>query len=617
MTERVRKLKFKSETQKVLDIVINSLYSHPDIFLRELISNSSDALDKVRFEMLTNKKLSTKEDLKITIIPDAEAGTLTIRDNGIGMTEDEMADNLGTIAGSGTRNFLDKIKDSKKEATPEMIGQFGVGFYSSFMVADRVEVFSKRAGSKETGHKWYSTGHETFNMRAEENVPAGTSVVLYLKEDMKEYVESYRLRELVKKYSDFISYPVFIEVEDETDKDQVNTGKPIWTRSEDDVEDEEYNEFYKHATFDAQEPLSRLVFHAEGVMEFYSLLFIPSHRTMEMLMPDYKTGVKLYIKKVMIKEEADEILPKYLRFLKGVVESSDLPLNISRETLQNNRTVKAINNAITGKVLNWLTDMKKDDIERYTKFFENFGDFIKEGVYSDYQHREKLANLLLVWTNNSGDERKGLEEIVEAMPEKTEKIFYITGLDRKELANSPYLEAAGKDAEVVLLDSPIDEFTVEALMEYKGKKFVSLLKESAEDDLTEQEKAEKKTAEEAFAGLLEFMKDQLGDKVEAVKISPRLKDSPCIIVMDKNDVGDMFRRMMATMEQEVPKPKHILELNLQHPLLEKLQKLYDEDRSGDELKTMITTVHALAQIFAGSRPDNPAEFGKLITNLLL
>lgn len=616
MAERARKLKFKSETKKVLDIVINSLYSHPDIFLRELISNSSDALDKLRFEMLTNKKLSSKDELKITITPDEEAGTLTVSDNGIGMTEDEMASNLGTIAGSGTRNFLEKIKDSKKEATPEMIGQFGVGFYSSFMVADKVVVLSRKAGSKDDGFKWSSTGHETFSLKQQDGIEAGTSVILHLKEDMKEYLESYRLRELVRKYSDFISYPVFIEVEDETDKDQVNTGKPIWTRPESDVKDEEYNEFYKHATFDQQEPLSRLVFHAEGVMEFYSLLYMPAHRSMEMLMPDYKTGVKLYIRKVMIKEEADEILPKYLRFLKGVVESSDLPLNISRETLQNNRTVQAINKAITGKVLNWLADMKKNDIEKYTKFFENFGDFIKEGIYSDYQHREKLADLLLVWTSKGGDERKGLSELVEALPEDVDKIFYITGLDRKELANSPYLEAAGKDAEVILFDSPIDEFTVEALREYKDKKFVSLLKESAEDDLTEQEKSEKKTAEEAYSGLLEFMKDQLGDKVESVKISPRLKDSPCIIVMDKDDVGDMFRRMMASMEQEVPKPKHILELNLQHPLLEKLQKLYDEDRSGDELKTMITTVHALAQIFAGSRPDNPTEFGKIIADLL-
>ena len=298
MAERARKLKFKAETRKVLDIVINSLYSHPDIFLRELISNSSDALDKLRFEMLTDPGLDKDRELRIDILPDEEAKTLTVRDNGTGMTEEEMASELGTIASSGTRGFLEKMEDIEGEVSPELIGQFGVGFYSTFMVADRVEVLSRKAGSDEQGHRWSSTGEETFTIKKEDDLPEGTSVILHMKDDMEEYLQAYRLKEMVRKYSDFISYPVYVKTDAEDwESEPVNTRKPIWTRLEDDVTDEEYNDFYKHLTFDTQEPLSRLVFHAEGTTEFYSLLYLPSTRTMEMLMPDYKTGIRLFIKK--------------------------------------------------------------------------------------------------------------------------------------------------------------------------------------------------------------------------------------------------------------------------------------------------------------------------------
>jgi molecular chaperone HtpG len=619
MSDHPRKLKFKAETKKVLDIVINSLYSHPDIFLRELISNSSDALDKLRFEMLTSPELDSDRQLRIDIIPDEEAGTLTVRDNGIGMTEDEMARELGTIASSGTRGFLEDIDRSDGETAPELIGQFGVGFYSTFMVADRVEVLSRRTGSSEPGHRWASTGHETFTIREEEDLPDGTRVILHLKEDMKEYLRSYRLNELVRKYSDFISYPVYVKSDDDSDweKEPVNTQKPIWTRPEDEVTDEEYSEFYRHLSFDTQEPLSRLVFHAEGTTEFYSLLFVPSSRTIEMLMPDYKAGVRLFIKKVMIEEEADELLPRYLRFIKGVVESSDLPLNISRETLQNNRTVRIIRKALTGKILGLFQEILEGDLEKYRKFFANFGDLIKEGIYADIEHREELADLLLVWTSRSGDEQKSLKEFVEGLPEDTDRIFYITGSDRKELASSPYLESVGKaDMEVLLFDSPVDEFMLQSLGEYRGKKLVSLLKEVDEKDLSEAEKAEKKNAEETFAGLLEYIKDQLGERVEDVRFSPRLRENPCILVSDRNDPGDMLRQMMKSMNQELPEAKKILELNPVHPVIETLQGLYENERSGDRLKDYVQVLFDLGTVMAGSRPDNPVEFGRRITDLL-
>jgi molecular chaperone HtpG len=619
MSSHSRKLKFKAETRKVLDIVINSLYSHPDIFLRELISNSSDALDKLRFEMLTSPDLGSEREPRIDILPDKENSTLTVRDNGIGMTGDEMAKELGTIASSGTRGFLEEMGKSEAEKTPELIGQFGVGFYSTFMVADEVEVFSRRIGSDEPGQKWTSTGHDTFTLIEAEGIPDGTSVVLHLKDDMDEYLQSFKLRELVRKYSDFISYPIFLKTEDESDweKEPVNTQKPIWTRPEDDVSDEEYNEFYKHLSFDPQEPISRLVFHAEGTTEFYSLLFIPSMRTMEMLMPDYKTGIRLFIRKVMIEEEAEELLPRYLRFIKGVVESSDLPLNISRETLQENRTIRTIRKAPTGKVLGWFGEILDNDVDKYRKFFTNFGDLIKEGVYSDIQNREELADLLLVWTSRSGDERKSLKKLVEELPENTDRLYYITGTDRKELASSPYLESVGKsDTEVLLFDSPVDEFMLQNLGEYRGKKLVSLLKEVDEEDLSDAEKAEKKNAEETFAGLLEYIKDQLGDRVEDVRFSPRLKESPCILVSDRNDPGEMLRQMMKSMNQELPDAKKILELNPVHPVIETLQNLYEKDRSGDKLKDYVNILFDLGTVMAGGRPENPADFGKRITSLL-
>lgn len=618
MAERARKLKFKAETRKVLDIVINSLYSHPDIFLRELISNSSDALDKLRFEMLTDPGLDKDRELRIDILPDEEAKTLTVRDNGTGMTEEEMASELGTIASSGTRGFLEKMEDIEGEVSPELIGQFGVGFYSTFMVADRVEVLSRKAGSDEQGHRWSSTGEETFTIKKEDDLPEGTSVILHMKDDMEEYLQAYRLKEMVRKYSDFISYPVYVKTDAEDwESEPVNTRKPIWTRLEDDVTDEEYNDFYKHLTFDTQEPLSRLVFHAEGTTEFYSLLYLPSTRTMEMLMPDYKTGIRLFIKKVLIEEEAEELLPKYLRFVKGVVESSDLPLNISRETLQENRTVRVIRKALTGKVLGWLKEMMDDDIDNYRKFFLNFGDLIKEGIYSDFQRREELSDLLLVWTSESEDEQVSLKKLVEELPEDTERLYYITGDDRKELASSPYLESAGaSSAPVLLFDSPVDEFMLQNLSEYKGKKLVSLQSEADEDELTEAEKAEKKNAEETFSGLLEFIKDQLGERVEDVRFSPRLSEAPCILVSDRNDPGDMLRRMMKTMNQELPEPKKILELNPRHSVIENLQELYEKERSGDKLRNYVSILFDLGTVMAGGRPDDPARFGRMVASLL-
>ncbi len=612
-----RKLKFKTETRRVLEIVINSLYSHPDIFLRELISNASDALDRLRFLSLTNPEiLGDDSEPGIVLIPDREKMTLTVRDNGIGMTGDEMAVNLGTIASSGTIGFLDEA-DKAGEETPELIGQFGVGFYSSFMVADTVDVYSRKAGSDEAGKHWSSTGHETFTITDEDNLPRGTSVVLNLREGMEEYVDELQLRALVRKYSDYISYPVTLDVPGSDEQPVINTRKPIWIRPEDEVTEEEYGEFYSRLAFDTEAPLDRLVFHGEGTTEFYSLVFIPAKRSIRLLMPDYHSGVNLYVRRVLIKEEAEELLPHYLRFIRGVVESSDLPLNISRELLQQNSVIRTIRKALTKKVFDWLRGMLEEKRDLYTTFFGEYGELIKEGIYSDWEHRDDLLDLLMVWTTEETGGPRTLSEVVDAMEEDEDRIYYLTGTDRAIMLSSPYLEAMTKAGrEVILFDSPIDSIMLQGLTEYKGKRFVSLSTESSEHDLTDEEKLRKKTADEAYPGLLEFMRDVLKDRVADVRFSGRLQGSPCVLVTDVNDPGDAIRGMMKAMRQEIPDMKKILELNPDHPLITTLDDLYENDRSGGKLSDYVDIAYGLALIFSGSRPDAPAEFGRLVSELL-
>ncbi len=613
--DRKRKLKFRTETRRVLDIVINSLYSHPDVFLRELVSNASDALDRLRFLMLTDSSVEPEEELRVEVVPNEDAGTLTVRDNGIGMTPDEMSVDLGTIAGSGTRGFLARLEEADEETLPELIGQFGVGFYSSFMVADRVEVVSRRADA-ERGARWASTGHETFTLR-EEDAPVGTGVVLHLKEGMDEYLRGWRLRELVARYSDFISYPVYVRDGSESEDEPANSMKPIWERPEEETGDSEYEEFYRRLTYDREPPLSRLVLHAEGTTEFRALLFVPGSRSLEMLMPDYRTGVRLYVRKVLIKEEADELLPRYLRFVKGVVESDDLPLNISRESLQENRTVQFIRRALTGKVIAWFERLMEEEPETYRRLFEDYGDLLKEGVYSDEQNRERLADLVMVWTSGSLEERRGLRQVVEAMPEDRERIYYVTGADRHELAASPYLEsAAGSGGEVVLFDSPVDEIMLQVLGEYRGKRLVSLMRELGEEDLTEVERAEKSHAEETYSGLLEYMRDRLEGKASDVRFSPRLEGSPCIVVTDRSDPGDMMRRMMRAMNQELPEARRILELNPAHPVTGLLSDLYERDRSGGRLEELVGLLFDLGLVMSGGRPLDPSGFGRKVAELM-
>jgi molecular chaperone HtpG len=608
---------FRTELEQLLDIIVHSLYSEREIFLRELLSNSSDAIDKLRFEAIREPALleDAGTDWEIEIRVDRDAKTLHVIDNGIGMSHTTIVDQLGTIARSGTREFLSALREAEASDRPELIGQFGVGFYSAFMVADTVEVLSRKAGT-EQGHRWRSQGEDTFTVKDADDLPVGTSVVLHLREDREEYLEGHRLRGLVSRYSDYITYPIVLVEDGEDESPVLNTQKPIWTRPEDQVSDEEYNEFYKHLAHATEEPLDRLVYHGEGMREFYALLFLPRFRQMQMMMPDYKSGVSLYVRKVMIKEEAEELLPRYLRFVRGVVESSDLPLNISRELLQNDATVRVIRKALTRKVLSWLGELRDERTDDYRVLFGQFGDLLKEGVYSDYEHQEELADLLLVHTSGSPDDPVPLRDLVEEMPDDVETLYYVTGEDRRELAASPYLEKARREGrEVLLFDSPVDEIMLGALGEYRERKLVSLSKES-DEDLTDEELERKETAEEAYAGLLEYMKDRLEDRVSDVRFSPRLQDSPCVLISDRNDPGEAMRNIMRAMKQDVPDMKRILELNPNHDLIERLDHLFENDRSSPELQRSVEMLYDLALIMAGGRPDDPATFGRRVADLL-
>lgn len=616
-----RTLKFKAETRRVLDLVIHSLYSNRDIFLRELVSNSSDAIDRLRYLALDDPDLLGEEySPEIVLTIDKEIKTITITDNGIGMNADDLEKNLGTIASSGTIKFLEEA--AANAARPELIGQFGVGFYSAFMVSDIVTVQSRKAG-EEKGWKWVSEDSDGYTLEEIEDLPTGTSVTLSLKEDAEEYLSSWKIESLVKHYSDFVSNPVFLIKEDAAGDDkeggivekktQINTGTPVWLRSPSDVDEAEYNSFYSHLTHDHAEPLSRLWYHGEGTTEFYSLVFIPASRGMDIMIPDRRPGLSLYARKVMIMERAENILPPYLHFLRGVVESPDVSLNVSRELLQQDRVLKTVNKVLTRKILDHFNKMLCDDREKYDKFFSLYGDFLKEGVYSDHERKEELASLLLFNTSKT-DGLKALTDIVEELPEDG-SIFYLGGASLAELQCSPHLESAG-ESEVILLHGPVDLLAVESLMEFKGRKFTNLASETSEQDMSTEDKETREKAEKEHSALIESIKEILGDKVSGVRFSPRLRETPCILVVAQDDPGEMMKMMMKAMNQDAPESKKILELNPAHPVITSLEHLSTDENSSDSFKQRVEMLLELARVLSGSKPENPTNFGRFVAELM-
>ena len=616
---------FQTEVSQLLHLIIHSLYSHKEIFLRELISNSSDALDKLRYLTLTKdefKSLSFEPKINLEF-REGDHPTLTISDSGIGMSKKELQDNLGTIARSGTKNFVSKLSgDAKKDS--QLIGQFGVGFYSSFMVADQVEVASKKAGNKEAW-KWTSDGKSGFEIKKDIRKEPGTTITLHLNEEGKEFANRWQIENLVKKYSDHIDSPIFLtspEIDYDKDgkeksrklnTDQINIAKAFWTRSKNDLKPKDYEEFYKSLSHDADAPFDWVHFKAEGNLEFIILLYIPKKAPVDIFRADFQSGVKLYVNRVFITDDDKELLPIWLRFVKGVIDSSDLPLNISREILQQNRIMVKIRSNSVKKILEKLKTIAEDK-EKYIQFYEQFGRLLKEGVYQDFEHKEALTELLRFKSTNE-ERLVSLREYVDRMDGDQKSIYYITGQNQISLRNSPLLEMyAKKNIEVLLLDDEIDEIIITSIPKYDEKELKSVNRSGAADELSED--SDKKSVKE-LKPVIKKIKKILGEKVKDVKVSNRLSDSPSCIVADENDPTAQMQELLRSMGQsDIPDIKPILEINPDHEIVKKLKEKikvkYFED--------IALLLYEQALIQEGIKLENPAEFVKrlnlVIANML-
>ena len=616
---------FKTEVRQLLDLMIHSLYSNRDIFLRELVANAADAIDKARFESLTHPEMAKKWEIRIT--PDKKAKTLTISDNGIGITQDEVVENIGTIAKSGTRAFLKLLEEqgSKKEELPELIGQFGVGFYSAFMVAGEVVIVTKKAGSDAPAVRWSSRGEGEYELDSAEKSEPGTEITLHLKEDAQQYLESWKLSGIIHKYSDFIEYPIVMpevkvnEDKTETVTDRVlNSQKAIWLRKPSEITEEEYKSFYSHlSNFGGTEYLKAIHLSAEGTSEFKALLFLPKQAPFNLLMPDLqKRGLQLYVRRVFITDECKELIPDYLRFVCGVVDSNDLPLNVSREILQENPQLARIEKAVTAKVLGELKKLLETDREAYAGFFREFGRIFKEGLHTDFANAEKLKDLVMYESMNTEPGKMiTLGEYVEAMPESQKEIYYITGEKRESVASSPALEYfRSKGYDVLFMTDPIDDWIMQQMFQYRKKNFKSI----AKGDFEVEGAAETlKAAQEKFAGLVEFLKKALGDKVGEVRFSARLTDSPCCLITEGNALSPHLERLFKAMHQEIPESKRILELNPKHPLIEAMFELSKQSDKAPELEMYAKVLFDQALLTEGSPLPDPAAFAREVTKLLL
>jgi molecular chaperone HtpG len=621
-TAPAEKLEFRTELKQLLHIITHSLYSHREIFLRELISNASDAINKIKFDALAHEELlEDNKDWKIKIIPDHDSNTLTISDNGIGMSREGIIDQLGTIAKSGTRAYLEHLRQQNAASRPDLIGQFGVGFYSAFMVADKVTVVSRTAGDPKQGVRWESEGQGEFTVEPVEKPSRGTDVVLHLKEDAKEFLDEWRVRELVRKFSNFIEHPVVMDVEKEegdkkeTVEETLNARAAIWLRPKKEVTTEEYREFYQQISGLMDEPARVIHYNAEGQQEYKVLLFIPSHRPFEM---DWggepKVGPRLYIQRVLIMEHCETLLPSYLRFVKGVVDSSDLPLNISREILQQNPLLERIRNDLVRTVLKELSAFKEDEYEKYVTWYKALGDVLKEGVARDWSNREKIADLLLFESMMTpAGQYTTLDKYVEGMPAEQKEIWFLIGDSREQIENSPYLEVfRSRGQDVLLLTDPIDEFVVSSFHEYKGKQ----LKAVDRGEL-EQEKSEEKDKAEQFKGLLEYAKKTLPD-VSDVRLSRRLKESASCLVAGDGGVTAHMERLLLRMGRENlgEAAKRILELNAEHPAVLALRELHARTPDDARLEGYVRLLYDQAVIAEGSKVKDPAAHARRINEML-
>ncbi|KAA6186911.1 molecular chaperone HtpG [Thiohalocapsa marina] len=632
-------LEFKAEVSQVLDLVIRSLYSNKEIFLRELISNASDAAEKLRFEALTDDQLFEDDpDLRVRVLVDKDAGTVTVSDNGIGLSRQEVIDTIGSIASSGTRRFVEALQSreggSDAAGDNALIGQFGVGFYSAYIVADKVTLISRRAGlTAEHGVRWESDGRGSYTLETVEKPGRGTDVILHLKDDEKEFLDAWRLRSVIGKFSDHIAVPVEMqkeqyEAEDEEKEaqaedrapefEQVNRGTALWMRSKSDLSDDDYKEFYKHISHDFEEPLAWAHNRVEGTNEYTTLLYLPKRAPWDMWDREQKHGVKLYVKRVFIMDEADKLLPHWLRFVKGVVDSDDLPLNVSREILQHNRKIDTIRGANVKRILSLLETMAKDEPEKYQQFWDEFGKVLKEGPGEDFANRERIGGLLRFSTTVSeGTEQSvSLDTYIERMQEGQDKIYYITADSPAAARHSPHLEVfRKKGVEVLLLSDRVDEWLVSHLHEYKGKHLQSVTKGKLDlGELADKEAQEKtEQAEKEHGDLLKRLKESLGERVQEVRVSTRLVDSPACIVVGEHDMSANLARVLKAVGQEAPDMKPTLELNLEHPLVKRLEAESDGSRFDD----LGMILFDQAQLAEGGQLDDPAAFVGRLNKLML
>ena len=616
---------FQTEISQLLDLMINSLYSQKEIFIRELISNSSDAIDKRRFEALTDASLlSDDEELAVTITTDSDARTFTISDNGIGMTEAEVIENIGTIARSGTKKFMEALKsNNEKSDDVSLIGQFGVGFYSSFMVADKVTLITRKAGA-EQAVQWESDGKGEFTISEAERDTAGTTITLHLREGETEYVDDFRVKHIINKYSEHISLPIkmlgSVPLDEEgkpqegveAELETVNTGTALWARSKSEISDEEYQNFYQSLSYDMEPPLSTLHHKVEGNLEYTSLLFIPKKAPFDLWNREKRKGIKLYVRRIFIMDEAEHLMPNYLRFVNGVIDSADLPLNVSREILQSDRDIQKIKARAVKRVLDELKRIAKDEPETYQSFWSEFGQVIKEGIVEDAANKDKIVDLLRFASTNDSSESQtvSLNDYVERMSDDQDAVYYITGENYKAVTGSPHLEVFNKKGiEVLLLTDPVDEWLVDGLTAPNDKPFKSVTKGDLE--LSEDEKKEQEEQKEELSSVTEKLKEALEESVKEVRLTNRLTESPACLVADETDPGANLERIMKSMGQEAPTSKPILEINPDHALIKQL------DANSSEFSDWAQVLFDQAALSEGAQIKDPANYVKLVNKLLV
>ncbi|NEA46162.1 molecular chaperone HtpG [Streptomyces sp. SID10815] len=620
---------FQVEARQLLQLMIHSVYSNKDVFLRELVSNASDALDKLRLAALRDDTLDADtSDPHIEIEADQEARTLTVRDNGIGMSYDEVTQLIGTIANSGTAAFLAELREAQEGAGGDgLIGQFGVGFYSGFMVADEVTLVTRRAGESQ-GTRWSSRGEGTYTLENVDEAPQGTAVTLHLKpadseNQLHDYTSAWKIKEIVKRYSDFITWPVRLvtaagDGEDAPEPETLNSMKALWARPRDEVADEDYHELYKHISHDWRDPLETVRLQAEGAFEYQALLFLPAHAPHDLFTRGQRHGLQLFVKRVFIMDDCEELLPPYLRFVKGVVDAQDLSLNVSREILQQDRQIRLMQRRLTKKVLATVKDMRSADPDRYRTFWREFGAVLKEGLVTDADNRAALLAAASFPSTHDAEEPTTLAAYAERMKDGQEHVYYITGQSRESVENSPHMEAfRAKGVEVLLLTDPVDEVWVDTVGEYEGKRLRSVVK--GEIDLggeeDEQKTAEQEKHTEEYAGLLGWMTEHLADDVKEVRLSSRLTVSPACVVSDSDDLTPALENMYRAMGQEVPRAKRILELNPDHQLVKGVRQAYA--RQGEDLSELTEAaelLYGLALLAEGGQPKDAGRFVKLVAD---